>query len=79
MSSDLARLDEGAHRYTGGERASPIAPDHKDLVAYWKFDEGRGFVVHDVTCALTFQHGSHEPCYHWSTVLRERLCLSSYV
>jgi hypothetical protein len=58
MSSDLARLDEGVHRHGGGggrpgSPAEPIAPDHADLVAYWKFDEGQGYVVHDVTCVLS--------------------------
>lgn len=53
MSSDLARLDDGVHNSCVGgacpERASPIATDHTDLLAYWKFDEGQGYVVHDVT------------------------------
>lgn len=34
----------------GGSSTSPdINPSHPDLVAYWTFDEGRGYVVKDVT------------------------------
>ncbi len=33
----------------GGFLSPGVDPGHPDLVAYWKFDEGKGYVVHDVT------------------------------
>ncbi len=53
MAADEGRLDNG-RACVGGTCASaapPVSPDDPDLVAYWRFDEGTGFTVHDVTCA----------------------------
>ncbi len=53
MAADEGRLDDG-RACVGGTCASAaprVSPDDPDLVAYWRFDEGTGFTVHDVTCA----------------------------
>lgn len=45
-----------------------IDPKDKDLVAYWKFDEGQGYVVHDVTGNGHDLHMMEEPTwkvYRW--------------
>ena len=54
MAADEGRLD--IRRACGGGTCAdvvpPVSPDDPDLVAYWRFDEGTGFTVHDVTCVI---------------------------
>ena len=53
MTADKGRLDT-THTCIGGacrQAPLPVSLDDVDLVAYWRFDEGTGFTVHDVTCA----------------------------
>jgi hypothetical protein len=51
MAADLDRLEPS--NYTWGLAQTygdaPVATDAPGLVAYWKFDEGGGFTVKDVT------------------------------
>jgi len=47
MAADDGRGAPGGSR--GGFDAPGVRPDDPDLVAYWKFDEGAGFTIRDVT------------------------------
>lgn len=42
-------MDQDDGRGPGGFDRPGVSPDHPDLVAYWKFDEGSGYTVKDVT------------------------------
>lgn len=47
METALQRIGQdpaGSAGSSGG-----VAKDDPDLVAYWTFDEGKGYIVHDVT------------------------------
>lgn len=42
-------MDADDGRGPGGFDSPGVDPKHPDLVAYWKFDEGQGYVIHDAT------------------------------
>lgn len=51
---------------TGGtnfEGSSGVSVDDPNLVAYWKFDEGKGYVIQDATGHGHDLHAATAP--HW--------------
>lgn len=59
MGTALQRIGQTVEGSTG----SGVSNDDPDLVAYWTFDEGRGYVVHDVTQRGHDLYLTSEP--HW--------------
>ena len=59
MGTALQRIGQNVEGSTG----SGVRNDDPDLVAYWTFDEGRGYVVHDVTQRGHDLYLTSEP--HW--------------
>ena len=59
MGTALQRIGQNPEGTTG----SGVSNDDPDLVAYWTFDEGRGYVVHDVTQRGHDLYLTSEP--HW--------------
>ncbi len=59
MGTALQRIGQNPTGNTG----SGIRNDDPDLVAYWTFDEGKGYVVHDATKRGHDLYLTNEP--HW--------------
>ena len=59
MGTALQRIGQNPEGTVG----SGVSNDDPDLVAYWTFDEGRGYVVHDVTQRGHDLYLTSEP--HW--------------
>ena len=59
MGTALQRIGQNVEGSTG----SGVSNNDPDLVAYWTFDEGRGYVVHDVTQRGHDLYLTSEP--HW--------------
>ncbi len=59
MGTALQRIGQNPEGTVG----NGISNDDPDLVAYWTFDEGRGYVVHDVTKRGHDLYLTSEP--HW--------------
>ena len=65
MESALQRIGQGPQ---GDVMGGPgVSKDDPDLVAYWTFDEGKGYVVHDVTKRGHDLYLTNEP--HWEVRL----------
>ena len=59
MGTALQRIGQSPEGATGGG----VSNDDPDLVAYWTFDEGRGYIVHDATQRGHDLYLTSEP--HW--------------
>ena len=57
MASDLQRAEPSS------EASDRISPSEADLVAYWTFEEGSGYLVKDVTANKHDLHIQQPP--HW--------------
>ncbi len=57
MASDLKRAEPST------EASDRISPSEADLVAYWTFEEGSGYLVKDVTANKHDLHIQQPP--HW--------------
>ena len=59
MKTALHRSGAGGSSFDGGS----VSTDDKDLVAYWTFDEGQGYLVSDATGHGHDLHATSNP--HW--------------
>ena len=62
MGTALQRIGQNPEGTVG----NGVSNDDPDLVAYWTFDEGRGYVVHDVTKRGHDLYLTSEP--HWEVI-----------
>ena len=72
MKTALHRSGAGGSSFDGGS----VSTDDKDLVAYWMFDEGQGYLISDATGHGHDLHATSNP--HWqagghATALTENL------
>ena len=62
MKTALHRSGAGGSSFDGGS----VSTDDKDLVAYWMFDEGQGYLISDATGHGHDLHATSNP--HWQVV-----------
>lgn len=63
MKTALHRSGGGGTKFDAGT----VTADDQDLVAYWKFDEGKGYVISDATGHGHDLHTTSQP--HWQVRL----------
>ncbi len=77
MASDLKRAEPSS------EASDRVSPNDPDLVAYWTFEEGSGYLVKDVTANKHDLHIQQPPhwrvsCLHMDSRPKQRACIRVY-